>query len=211
LAIAVSFAENAVNAAPQRLDSNVTFAWDSVAGGTLTIGGLLAEDRVSIEHQGSGAGQIGFIGTNVTYGGTTIGTASGGVGANFTVTLNAAANSAAVEALVEHLTYANVSDTPTATRNLTLDIVDAGGQRAFGGLTPVFTALTGSGNPFNGFDAGFLSKTSFVDWDGDGDFDLVSGESIGTPFAWRNTGSATAPVFTAVTGSDNPHSSPHFG
>jgi len=110
---AASFAENTVNATPQRLDTNVTFAWGSVVGGTLTVRGPLAEDRVSIENQGIGAGQIGFDGATVTYGGITIGTASGGVGADFTVTLNVDANSAAVEALIEHLTYANVSDTPT--------------------------------------------------------------------------------------------------
>jgi hypothetical protein len=201
---AADFAENAVNAAPQRLDPNVTFAWGSVVGGTLTVRGLLAEDRVSIENQGSGAGQIGFDGASVTYGNTTIGTASGGVGADFTVTLDADATSAAIEALIEHLTYANVSDNPSATRNLTLDLVDTDGQRASETVTQVFVALTGIGNPFNGFDVGGYSAPSFVDWDGDGDLDLVSGERYGTLLAWRNTGSATEPAFTAVTGIANP-------
>ncbi|MBK8278313.1 MAG: DUF4347 domain-containing protein [Nitrospira sp.] len=50
--------------------------------GTLTIsipsGGDSAEDVLSIRNQGTGAGQIGVSGSNVTYGGVTIGTFTGG-------------------------------------------------------------------------------------------------------------------------------------
>ncbi|MCA3419281.1 MAG: VCBS repeat-containing protein, partial [Roseomonas sp.] len=63
-----------------------------------------------------------------------------------------------------------------------------------------FTALTGTDNPFDGFDVGFISTPSFVDLDGDGRLDLVSGEFYGTLLAWRNTVSG----FTALTGTDNP-------
>ncbi|MCA3586156.1 MAG: VCBS repeat-containing protein, partial [Methylocystis sp.] len=203
-ASSVTFAENTVNAAPQLLDSAVDFtAGDSLAGCRLVVRGLLAEDRVSILSEGSGAGQIGVSGSTVSYGGVAIGTASGGMGGDFTVTFNSAVTGAAVDALIQRLAYANVSDTPTATRTLTLDVLDANGV-VVNLIVPTFTALTGSANPFNGIDVGGRSTPSFVDLDGDGLLDLVSGESIGTLLAWRNTGSATAPAFTALTGSANP-------
>src|SRR6185295_9916648 len=108
----LSFGENAVNAAPALLDTDVTFGdvEGNVGGGMLTVAGLLAEDRLSVRHQGNGAGQIGVSGSAISYGGTVIGSFSGGVGTNFTVALNGAANVASVEALIENLTYANVSD-----------------------------------------------------------------------------------------------------
>jgi hypothetical protein len=196
----VTFAENTVNATPQLIDSDVMFtAGDSLAGGRLVVGGLLAEDRVSILSEGNGAGQIGVSGSTISYGGVTIGTATGGVGGDFTVTFTSAVTGAAVDALIQRLAYGNNSDTPTATRSLTLGVVDAVGRLA-AAPTAQFTALTGSANPFNGFDVGYNSTPSFVDLDGDGRLDLVSGEKYGTLRAWRNAGSG----FTALTGSANP-------
>ena len=96
----VSFAENTVNATPQLIDSDVVFTTSgSLAGGRLVVGGLLAEDRVSILTQGNDAGQIGVSGSTISYGGVTIGTATGGVGGDFTVTFTSAVTSPAVEAL----------------------------------------------------------------------------------------------------------------
>ena len=203
----IIFAENTVNAGPQLLDGDVVFTTaNGMAGGSLTLRGLLAEDRVSILSEGTAAGQIDITGNTVTYGGTVIGTTSGGVGSTFTVLFNTAATTAAADRLIERLAFADVSDAPTATRTLTLHVVDGAGQ----GLGPAFgawTALTGSANPFNGFNAGTgmtNSTPAFVDLDGDGDLDFVAGEIGGTFMVWRNTGTAAAPVFTALTGSDNP-------
>ncbi len=200
----VTFAENTVNATPQLLDSDVSFTTSgSLAGGRLVVGGLLAEDRISILTEGSGAGQIGVSGGTISFGGVAIGTASGGVGGDFTVTFNSAVTGAAVDALIQRLAYANVSDAPTATRTLTLDVVDANGVRV-NGVVPAFTEQTGSANPLNGVTVGFFSTPSFVDLNGDGRLDLVSGAGDGTLLAWRNTGSATAPAFTALAGFANP-------
>jgi Ca2+-binding RTX toxin-like protein len=197
----VTFGENAVNAAPQLLDAAVVFTIaDSLAGGHLVVTGLLAEDRVSVLGEGDGAGQIGVSGATISYGGLAFGTASGGDGSAFTVTFNANVTGAAVDALIQRLAYSNASETPTATRNLTLDVVDAGGR----GLAPAFSALTGTDNPFDGIDVGYTSAPAFVDLDGDGDFDLVVGNDDGYLLAWRNTGSNAAPVFAALTGDDNP-------
>ena len=63
-----------------------------------------------------------------------------------------------------------------------------------------FTEVTGGNNPLDGFDVGSLSTTAFVDLDGDGDLDLVSGEEFGTFIFYRNDGG----TFTEQTGGNNP-------
>jgi hypothetical protein len=45
---------------------------------------------------------------------------------------------------------------------------------------------------------------SFADLDGDGDLDAVVGEFYGTLHYFENTGTATAPAFTEITGAANP-------
>ena len=204
----ITLDENTVNATPQLLDADVTFTdvEGDFDGGSLTLSGLLAEDRVSVRNQGSGAGQIGLSGANVTFGGVVIGTLAGGSGATLTITFNASATSAAIDALIQNLTYANVSDTPTATRDLILNITDAAGDSlgGSGGGAPTFAERTGAANPFNGVDVGLRSAPTFADLDGDGDLDAVVGETYGTLLYFRNTGTATAPVFVEQTGADNP-------
>ena len=64
-----------------------------------------------------------------------------------------------------------------------------------------FIAQTGAANPFNGIDVGFNSAPSFADLDGDGDLDLVVGESSGTLRSFANNG---AGGFSALTGAANP-------
>ncbi|MFN9176531.1 MAG: FG-GAP repeat domain-containing protein, partial [Synechocystis sp.] len=69
---------------------------------------------------------------------------------------------------------------------------------------PVYTAQTGTANPFNGIDVGFLSTPTLADIDGDGDLDAIVGENDGILNYYKNTGSSTAPVYTAQTGTANP-------
>ncbi len=71
-------------------------------------------------------------------------------------------------------------------------------------VAPDFTEVTGAANPFNAVDIVSLSKPTFADVDGDGDFDAFIGEIYGTIIYYRNDGSATVPAFTAITGAANP-------
>ncbi|MDX2286710.1 MAG: FG-GAP-like repeat-containing protein [Bacteroidia bacterium] len=58
--------------------------------------------------------------------------------------------------------------------------------------------------PFTGIDIGDFSMPALVDIDNDGDLDLFIGEGTGNINFYRNTGTASAPAFTVVTGSSNP-------
>ena len=81
-------------------------------GGNLTVSivanGVAGEDLLGINHQGTGPGQIGVSGTDVTYGGVVIGTLSGGSeGNDLLVSFNGNATAAAAQALIRNLTYDN--------------------------------------------------------------------------------------------------------
>ncbi|WP_290642478.1 DUF4347 domain-containing protein, partial [Aquabacterium sp.] len=104
-------------------------------GGNLTVsftaGSTAAEDVLAIRNQGTGSGQIGISGSNVTYAGTTIGTYAGGTsGANLVITLNSNATDAAVTALLKNITYQNTNtSTPsTSTRTVRFVATNALGQ-----------------------------------------------------------------------------------
>src|SRR5262249_32543477 len=70
--------------------------------GTLTVdysAGGTVDDRLAIANQGTGPGQIGVSGSQVTFAGTTIGTFAGGSGTTpLVVTLNASATAVATQA-----------------------------------------------------------------------------------------------------------------
>ncbi|MCP4334619.1 MAG: DUF642 domain-containing protein, partial [Gammaproteobacteria bacterium] len=88
--------------------------------GTLTVsftaGSDSAEDILGIRNQGYGTGEISVAGFGIAYEGTLIGSFTGGTGGNdLVITLNANANAAAVQALIENITYENTdSDSLTA-------------------------------------------------------------------------------------------------
>ena len=69
---------------------------------------------------------------------------------------------------------------------------------------PAFTTRTGAANPLNDVNVDSVSAPAFVDFDGDGDSDLVIGEKDGTLHYFENTGTVTNPAFTTRTGAANP-------
>ena len=74
---------------------------------------------------------------------------------------------------------------------------------------PAFTERTGTANPLDGIAVGYYGAPAFTDLDGDGDQDLVVGNSNGADrhgeiVYLENTGTATSPGFTQRTGAANP-------
>jgi hypothetical protein len=67
-----------------------------------------------------------------------------------------------------------------------------------------YTLQAPGSNPFNGVDVGIRSSPAFVDIDNDGDRDAFIGTSTGSIVYYKNTGTATAPVFTLQAGVANP-------
>ncbi|MDZ7858116.1 cadherin domain-containing protein [Sphaerotilus sp.] len=95
-----------------------------------------ASDELAIRDEGTGAGQIGLSGNDVTYGGVVIGTHAGfGNGSTpLVVTFNSNASVTAVQALLRNLTYRNSSDDPgSATRTVQIDLSDGDGAS----ITPI--------------------------------------------------------------------------
>lgn len=74
---------------------------------------------------------------------------------------------------------------------------------------PSFTERTGADNPLDGISLGSYTAPTFTDLDGDGDQDLIVGNSNGANrngeiVYLENTGTVTSPGFTQRTGSTNP-------
>ncbi|WP_419624593.1 FG-GAP-like repeat-containing protein, partial [Thiolapillus sp.] len=76
---------------------------------------------------------------------------------------------------------------------------------------PAYEVKTGNSNPFDGIDVGRYSAPTLADIDGDGDLDLVVGESAGTLKYYQNTGTTSNPAYEAKTGDDNPFNSINVG
>jgi hypothetical protein len=114
-------------------------------GGTLTVavtGNASSLDVLAVKNVGTGAGQIGVSGGNVTYGGTTIATMTGGSSSTpLVLTFNASADAAAVQAVVKDVTFATTGDAPSgATRTVTFTLVDGHGTVNGGADTAAATA-----------------------------------------------------------------------
>lgn len=135
--------------APQLIDANVDFddlAGTSFDGGFVQISEVFnssQSEQISLQDQGSGAGQIGFDGTSASYEGTVIGTlnatSSGVNGAVFRIDLNASATAEGIEALVEALTF-GITGALTSANRIGFDITignQAGAQTAFNRLEQV--------------------------------------------------------------------------
>ncbi|WBY03784.1 DUF4347 domain-containing protein [Ramlibacter tataouinensis] len=115
------------------LPSNFGGGWLQVA---FASGGA-AEDRLTVLHAGSGPGQIGVVGTTITYEGIVIGSidaALGGVGGQpLRIHLTTGASVAATQALARAIAYSNVSDAPSTGGRTVVFTLDDGGNTGTGG------------------------------------------------------------------------------
>uniref|UniRef100_UPI0035B489A0 DUF4347 domain-containing protein n=1 Tax=Zoogloea sp. TaxID=49181 RepID=UPI0035B489A0 len=104
-----------------------------------------AEDQLSVLNQGTGSGQIGISGSNVTYAGTVIGSVdasyTGVNGSALRINLNGSATPAAVQALARVIAYSNNSDAPSVSnRTVTFTLNDGGNTGSGGSLQGTRTA-----------------------------------------------------------------------
>ena len=93
-------------------------------------------DRITITNNGTALGRIGVSGSNITYGGTVIGTFTETT--SLIVTLNASASQAAVEALVSNIAFSSLSAAPsTLLRTITASLTDGDGGTSVAVITTV--------------------------------------------------------------------------
>ena len=154
---------------------------------------------------GSGAGQIQTDSGYLYYGGHLIGTVSGGAnGTPLEVDFNLLVTGGGVEALIQHLTYSNSSDAPTADRQIDILFHDAHGASA---VYPELDFGNAGGLPGLSHTGDTEFVPVFADIDGDGDLDAILASSNANFFYCENTGTTTAPSFQLRTApGDNPFS-----
>ncbi|WP_304350731.1 Ig-like domain-containing protein, partial [Comamonas testosteroni] len=150
-------------------------------GGNVTVAIVAnrasGEDILAIVNQGSGAGQIGVSGSNITFGGVVIGSFTGGTGANdLVISLNANATPAAVQALVRNITYSNSNTLDPSTETRTVRVTVNDGDGATSSNADIAVSVTGVN------DAPTLSATGGTPTYTENGVavDLFSGVSIGT-------------------------------
>ncbi|BDI15144.1 hypothetical protein ANSO36C_09460 [Nostoc cf. commune SO-36] len=131
----VTFNENALNIAASIINSNITLTdidSSDFNAGNLTINyssGSGAEDRISVN---SGSNGITLSSGNVSYNGTVFGsidTTNNGAGGKSLVIrfTNVNAILAAVKALIQNLTYQNISNIPNPSRTISVTVNDGDG------------------------------------------------------------------------------------
>lgn len=139
VATSVTFDENTVNSAEQLIDDTVTFTdvdTPSLTGGNLVAtiaNGIASVDKLAIRNQGIAAGQISVNGNEVSFGGVVFGTYQVDTTTGVVLTVDfttGAATSAAIDSLIQNLTYQNLSDSPAPTRSLTIVVSDDFGARS---------------------------------------------------------------------------------
>jgi hypothetical protein len=143
VAAAYTEAATATQVAPAATVSDVDSA--DFSGGSLTVSFTAngtSADQLTVRNVGTGGGQIGVSGANISFGGTTIGSFTGGTnGSDLVISLNASATPGAVQELTRNVSFSNDSGAPsTLTRSLGFTLVDGDGNANSGSDTASATA-----------------------------------------------------------------------
>jgi hypothetical protein len=123
-------------------------------------------DIMAIRNQGTAAGQIGISGNTVTYGGTNMGTWTGGTnGSPLVVSLNANATAVDTQALMQDIMFSTSDTASTKARDLSWTFTDGSGGSATAnetmnvvGLGPTITLQNNSVNATAGGQASLLAS-----------------------------------------------------
>ncbi|MEQ1828089.1 MAG: cadherin domain-containing protein, partial [Pirellula sp.] len=207
----VTFVEGGL---PQLIDSTGTIVdvdSTNLDSGVLTVSisaNGTAADRLMIGNSGTGPGQVGLSGSNVTYEGTVIGTFSGGTSGSdpLVVTFNTNATAAAVQEVYRSIQFDNVSDTPsTATRQLTISLTDGDGGTATPQNKLVYVQATNDGPTFSNLNGTptYTENGSAVILDSDvaiadGELTAANNFSGATLTLVRNGGANSQDVYSAT-------------
>ncbi len=170
--------------------------------GTLTVsftaGSDSTEDVLGIRNEGTGVGQIGVSGSNVTFGGVVIGTWTGGSnGTNLVITFNANANATNTAALVNNLTYLNTdNDNPTTTnRSIRVVMTDGDGGTSSNNDTTMTVAAVNDAPTFTAIGPSAQSATIAIT--SDNVYNLyVNGVLVGTHNDWVDIETYTSTLQT---------------
>lgn len=180
-------------APPVLLDPTVVFRQgQALNNAVLTVSGLVAGDVVSLQNNAlinynAGAGLLFYNGTLVS------GVVTGGNGSTFSIQFVSNASEAAVDAVIQALSFTTTGDSPAATRSLTIDLTQAGGVSfAPPGAGRRWEEVSFTDNPLPFISAtGLNSVPQATVLDGNGRTDLLMGTSFGTVLAFTNEADAT--------------------
>ena len=132
----VTFVEGGMPQVIDRLGTVVDVDSPDFDGGVLTVSitqNARADDRLAVHNFGTEPGEVGVSGSNVTYGGTIVGTFSGGTSGSdpLIVTFNSDATQPAVQEVRANIQFYNISGTPsTLPRQITFELTDGDGGTA---------------------------------------------------------------------------------
>ncbi|KPG00112.1 hypothetical protein IP87_03475, partial [beta proteobacterium AAP121] len=119
-------------------DVQLSYTGSNWANGKLTVTYLSStnrsDDQLAIRNEGSAAGQVGVVGSDVLFGGVSIGTISatlnGANGSTLDITWKATATETAIERVIENLRYSSTSSEPLASRSVRISLNDGAGNAA---------------------------------------------------------------------------------
>ncbi len=154
---------------------------------TVTVASGSASDVLSVRNLGTGPGQIGINGANVSYEGTVVGTVVGGNGTPLVVTLNAQATPAAAQALMRAVAYqSTLTGAVKQTRTVTFALADGAGGTSSASKA-VQVGLVNVYEFQNGIDSGFGPYEAAADIEireGDPYYAMPIGEDTNNWYMW---------------------------